>query len=90
MKKKEEKFGGFVKPLTEVINKHKKEARDKSMVSKDKFDAYITVQKSGATNMFAIKNVIQLASEICEVELTKEDCLYIMENYSILKEKYGK
>lgn len=60
------------------------------MLSKEKFDAYITVQQSGATNMFAIKNVIQLANEICEVELTKEDCIYIMENYSMLKEKYSK
>ena len=38
------------------------------MISKEKFDAYITVQQSGMTNMFAIPNVIQLANEICEVE----------------------
>ena len=58
------------------------------MISKEKFDAYITVQQSGMTNMFAIPNVIQLADQICEVELTREDCIYIMEDYSMLKEKY--
>lgn len=57
-------------------------------ITKDKFDAYITVRQSGLANMFAINTVIELADQICEVELTKEDCLYIMENYKTLKEQY--
>ena len=59
------------------------------MVSKEEFKAYVTVQKSGLTNMFNIENVKFAAEQICDTELTKEDCLYIMQNYSILKEKYG-
>ncbi|GAH63619.1 unnamed protein product [marine sediment metagenome] len=55
------------------------------MVSKEKFEAYVKVQKSGITNMFNITNVIEAADKIFEVELTKEDCIYIMENYKKLK-----
>ena len=51
-------------------------------MTKEKFNAYVRVQKSGLTNMFDVRNVINLA----EVELTKEDCLDIMKNY----EKYEK
>lgn len=57
-------------------------------VSKEKFDAYVTVQNSGVTNMMHIKNVIYAANQICDVELTKEDCIFIMENYGKLSEKY--
>ena len=60
------------------------------MVSKEKFEAYLTVQQSGATNMFAVNSVIQLADEMCDVELTKGDCFEIMENYKNLEEEYGK
>jgi hypothetical protein len=60
------------------------------MVSKEKFEAYVTVQKSGATNMFAIPTVIELAEEFCNVDLTRDDCLYIMKNYKELKEMYSK
>jgi len=55
------------------------------MVSKEKFEAYVGVRKSGITNMFNIPNVIEAADKIFEVELTKEDCIYIMENYKKLK-----
>ena len=51
-------------------------------MTKEKFNAYVRVQKSGLTNMFDVRNVINLA----EVELTREDCLAIMKNY----EKYEK
>ena len=57
-------------------------------VSKEKFQAYVTVQESGVTNMFDIKKVIELADKYCDVELNREDCLYIMKNYSQLKKEY--
>jgi len=58
------------------------------MVSKEKFEAYVKVQKSGITNMFNIANVIEAADKIFEVELAKEDCIYIMENYKELEEAF--
>lgn len=57
-------------------------------VSKEKFEAYVAVQKSGMTNMFHIENVKFAAEQICDVELTKEDCLYIIKNYGELLAKY--
>jgi len=57
-------------------------------ITKDKFDAYFTVQQSGATNMFDVRNVIKYANTLCDVKLTREECLYIMQNYSNLKKKY--
>ena len=58
------------------------------MVNKEKFQAYVTVQKSGLTNMLHIENVAFAAEQICNIELTKEDCLYIIKNYGKLKEMY--
>lgn len=57
-------------------------------VNKEKFDAYVVVQKSGVTNMFDVPVVITYAHRLCGVALTKEDCLYIMENYGKLKDHY--
>jgi len=62
----------------------KMEKEKKFEVSKEKFLAYIKVQKSGMTNMFAINNVIYIAGNVYDVDLTKEDCLYIMKNYGAL------
>jgi hypothetical protein len=59
-------------------------------ITKEKWNAYRTVQSSGATNMFHVKNVIKYAKQICDVELTKNDCLYIMSNYPNLMVKYSK
>jgi len=59
-------------------------------ITKDKWDAYRTVQSSGATNMFSVKNVIKYAKQMCDVKLTKEDYLYIMSNYPNLMAKYSK
>ena len=56
-------------------------------VSKDKFNAYVVVQKSGLTNMFDVRNVTFAAEQICDVVLTKEDCIYIMKNYGELSKK---
>ena len=60
------------------------------MMSKDKptkeqFEDYVRIQKSGVTNMFCINNVIGLS----RTGLTTDICLYIMDHYSELKEEYG-
>lgn len=60
------------------------------MMSKDKptkeqFKDYIFIQKSGVTNMWAIRTVCDLST----TGLTTDICLYIMDHYSELKEEYG-
>ena len=57
-------------------------------MTREKFEAYAGVQKSGMTNMFNIPAVIRIAKMLYMKELTKEECIYIMKNYSDLKEKY--
>ena len=52
------------------------------MISKEKFLAYEDVREGGLTNMFAIRNVIELSG------LNKEECLDIRDNYSEYKEKF--
>ena len=47
------------------------------------FMKYLDVQKSGVTNMFDVRNVMALTG------LSKEQIIYIMENYSELEEKYN-
>ena len=51
-------------------------------ITKDQFEAYVRVQKSGVTNMFDLRNVTALTG------LDKNQCVTIMENYSKLEEKY--
>jgi len=55
-------------------------------VSKEKFEAYEGVRKSGRTNMYALQNVMDLAEELCNIKLTADDCIYIMKNYKLLSE----
>ena len=61
--------------------------KDKEMakleITKDQFEAYVRVQKSGVTNMFDLKNVTALTG------LDKEQCLEIMSNYGELDKKYS-
>jgi len=52
-------------------------------ITKDQFEAYVRVQKSGVTNMFDLRNVTSLTG------LDKEQCMEIMSNYSELVEKYS-
>lgn len=59
------------------------------MISKDKFNAYTEIQYSGATNMFDLDKVLRVNKLMSEIELTKKDCFYIMENYGKLKKRYG-
>ena len=76
-------------PASEInkdfLKKPEKGEKRIKTVSKEKFRAYVKVQKSGITNMFNITNVIEAADKIFEVELTRGDCIYIMENYKKLK-----
>ena len=53
------------------------------MITKEQFEAYVRVQKSGVTNMFAIKVVMELTG------LTKEEVLTIMRDYEKLSEKFA-
>ena len=52
------------------------------MEEKEKFEAYVKVQESGATNMFAINTVCELSG------LEKKDVMDVMKRYSELSEKY--
>ena len=58
------------------------------MINRKKFKAYLNIQKSGLTNMFDLNAITFLSVEIYEVKLTWNDCLFIMNNYSQLREKY--
>ncbi len=53
--------------------------------TKEQFEDYVRIQKSGVTNMFDIKTVCRLSYE----GLTKDICFYIMDNYEELEEEYG-
>ena len=55
----------------------------KTEITKEQFTSYVRVQKSGVTNMFDVRNVMALTG------LSKEQIIYIMENYSELDEKYN-
>lgn len=57
-------------------------------ITKEKFAAYLKVQKSGLTNMFEIDTVIEIAATDFGTELTKAECIHIMNRYSTFKEKY--
>jgi hypothetical protein len=52
-------------------------------VTDDEFLAYETVRESGVTNMFDTRVVTELSG------LTRQQILFIMENYSTLKERVG-
>ena len=53
-----------------------------SEITKEQFEAYVDVQKSGVTNMFDIRTVGQLSG------LEKQQIMTIMQNYIELKDKY--
>jgi len=72
----------------DFLKKFKRREKKIKAVSKEKFRAYVKVQKSGITNMFNIANVIEAADKIFEVELTRGDCIYIMKNYKELVEAF--
>jgi hypothetical protein len=55
-------------------------------ITREKFEAYVAVQMSGATNMFDVRTVVMLAGGV----ITREDCMAIMKNYGELTKLYGK
>lgn len=56
--------------------------REMTKITKENFEAYVRVQRSGVTNMFAINVVSKLSG------LTRDKILYIMENYRKLSKKF--
>ena len=56
----------------------------KDKPSKEQFEAYVDVQRSGVINMYDVKTVCSLAGH----GLTKEHCLYIHQNYEALEKEY--
>ena len=55
------------------------------MVTKKQFQTYLKIRDSGVTNMFDVKKVVELSEKI----LTKEDCIFIMKNFSELCDLYA-
>ena len=53
------------------------------LVTKEDFESYVEVQKSGVTNMFAVDTVMSISG------LTKEQCFDIMKNYSKYEEEFN-
>lgn len=53
--------------------------------TKEQFKDYLRIRDSGVTNMFDIKTVCMLSY----TELTRDICVYIMENFEDLIEEYG-
>ena len=58
---------------------------NKDKPTREQFEDYVRIQKSGVTNMFCINNVIGLS----HTGLTTDICLYIMDHYNELREEYG-
>ena len=54
-------------------------------ITKEQFKTYVEIQRSGVTNMFDVKVVIDYSEGV----LDKEMILEIMTNYSNLKEKFS-
>lgn len=51
-------------------------------ISREKFESYEQVRQSGVTNMFNVSLVCELT------DLTKDECFYIMKNYSKLSQTF--
>ena len=54
---------------------------------KAKFEAYLRVQEIGAYNMLDPR-ARDLAQELCEEEISKADWVYMIKNYTTLKEEW--
>jgi hypothetical protein len=65
-----------------VLQQNADKQKGEHMITKKQFDAYESVRKSGVTNMFMVPVVMQYSG------LTKDQCLYIMQHYRELKDKY--
>ena len=53
--------------------------------TKEQFEEYVAIRDSGVTNMFNVAFVVDMS----DTGLTKENCLYIMQNFKELAEEYG-
>lgn len=53
--------------------------------TKEQFEDYVRIRDSGVTNMFAVNIVCDLSY----TGLTRDICLYIMQNFMSLAEEYG-
>lgn len=58
---------------------------NKDKPTKEQFKDYVRIQKSGVTNMWAIRTVCDLST----TGLTTDICLYIMDHYNELRDEYG-
>ena len=56
---------------------------EKTTISKEQFESYVRVQKSGVTNMFDVKNVTALTG------LNKKQIMEIMSNYNEIEKFYN-
>ena len=56
---------------------------EKITISKEQFESYVRVQKSGVTNMFDVRNVTALTG------LNKKQIMEIMSNYSEIEKFYN-
>ena len=56
---------------------------EKITISKEQFESYVRVQKSGVTNMFDVRNVTVLTG------LDKKQIMEIMSNYSEIEKFYS-
>lgn len=52
-------------------------------INKHEFERYEDVRVSGITNMFDVSKVMVISN------LSREQCIFIMNNYSKLKEKFS-
>jgi hypothetical protein len=55
----------------------------KKMITKEEFEQYEGIRRSGVINMFDVKGVVALSDS-----LTREKCIEIMTNYSELYKQY--
>ena len=53
-------------------------------VTREKFAEYVSIRNSGVTNMFDIRYIVEHSG----TGLTRDDCLYIMQNFMDLAEEF--
>lgn len=51
-------------------------------INKEQFESYVEIQESGITNMMNVRYVSDLTG------LTRDECIYIMQNYTELRKLY--
>jgi hypothetical protein len=53
------------------------------------WDGYLKVQASGLTNMWDSDQVVNLAWELADVDMDRDDVVYIIKNYTNLRDYFG-